>query len=167
MIQALSEENCLLSLREVTREFGIPRKQLLRMLKSVEPPPHFQFHSKGHSSGLRFERGALTKWIANFQKKKETGRPLQRPDERKKIVRTYFILREFPRAVKIGKSRNCQDRLRHLQTAVDSRLSLIGQVPGDREKEIHNLLADLHIMGEWFRWPDSVYSRLRIIGIHL
>lgn len=71
----------------------------------------------------------------------------------------YFIKTcDNAQLVKVGKAANPERRLRELQTGNASELVLIGKVNcgGDkkaalREKEIHDIFADLRVRGEWFR----------------
>lgn len=70
----------------------------------------------------------------------------------------YFILNQDSRAIKIGFTKDVQERLSALQTSSPSQLKLLGSVKTQSprtamylEKSLHQKFTDLHINGEWFR----------------
>lgn len=66
-------------------------------------------------------------------------------------VKTYFILDDWNRAVKIGKSKNPEKRLKQLQTGHAHRLQLVGTLEGDHERKLHKLWESRRLNGEWFK----------------
>ena len=81
------------------------------------------------------------------------------------VLKTYFILDAWNRAVKIGKSKNPEKRLKQLQTGHTRELKLIGVLEGDYEKRFHRQWAHYLIRGEWFKAKDDlllfIYSQTR------
>lgn len=75
------------------------------------------------------------------------------------MAKTYFILDSANNAIKIGKSRNPQERLRALQTAHPRPLQLIGVLEEDCEKRLHRQLKRFHLGGEWFH----AHAHLRLL----
>lgn len=74
------------------------------------------------------------------------------PDERRhKLGDLYFVA--AGNAVKIGRTKNMAQRMRHIQAhnheKAECLLLLEGQ--GWREREYHKLFADFRVNGEWFR----------------
>lgn len=69
----------------------------------------------------------------------------------------YFFITESG-LVKIGRARNIWKRLAQLQIGNHETLSMIGSLAGGRglELEIHELLADTRVRGEWFRGSDTL-----------
>jgi predicted DNA-binding transcriptional regulator AlpA len=151
----------LYSDREVSLHLKIPLGVLRLMHRAGYGPRCYELTPKL----IRYRISDCEEWLRDLEN--DDIKQMARRRERRQVW-TYFIMREgFPRAVKIGKSVDPPKRLEHLQTGVDSRLSLLAQIPGDREKELHGMLSDLRIANEWFRWPDSVYARLKLVNIHL
>jgi hypothetical protein len=62
--------------------------------------------------------------------------------------------------VKIGYSKNPEERLSALQTATPERLDLMGYIPGnpDTEKQFHTLFGHLRHKGEWFALTRQLYT---------
>jgi hypothetical protein len=75
---------------------------------------------------------------------------------------TYFIQEGRGGAIKIGKARGLQKRLRHLQTGNSSELHLLLVLEGDYERDAHLIWWEHRIRGEWFssheieRWIRDV-----------
>jgi hypothetical protein len=70
----------------------------------------------------------------------------------------YFVLNRDSDAIKIGRAKDIDRRLKSLQTASPAQLELIKtiQVHGSKEvqakeRELHQKFEHLHINGEWFR----------------
>jgi len=69
--------------------------------------------------------------------------------------------------IKIGYSKEPEDRLTALQVSTADRLQIIGSIVGDqrKEKSLHDQFRHLHIRGEWFRpETDLVEFICRITG---
>lgn len=68
----------------------------------------------------------------------------------------YFVLQT--NTVKIGFTKDVRARLKGLQTSTSIRLSLLGEVDGDRalERAIHRRLVQHRVVGEWFVDCDEV-----------
>jgi len=73
-------------------------------------------------------------------------------------VQTYFI--SDGSSIKIGRSTNPLKRLRSLQTAHHTPLSLVLTLDGDREQEFHTRFAKDKHRGEWFAIQCFLASRL-------
>lgn len=76
----------------------------------------------------------------------------------------YFIQCGGDRGpVKIGYSRNVEQRVSDLQVASPYPLVVIGKFKSDNaeafEASFHRLFADLHLRGEWFAWSPE-FKRL-------
>jgi hypothetical protein len=67
-------------------------------------------------------------------------------------VFVYFIQRGEDGPVKIGFSKNPRGRLSSLQCGIPERLTLLGVIPGgkEREQELHREFGKARINGEWF-----------------
>jgi hypothetical protein len=70
----------------------------------------------------------------------------------------YFVLNRDSDAIKIGRAKDIDRRIKSLQTASPTQLELIKtiQVHGSKEvqakeRELHQKFEHLHINGEWFR----------------
>src|SRR5579885_1481545 len=63
-------------------------------------------------------------------------------------------------AIKIGFASDVAKRLTDLQVAHHAPLSLLGSIKAlpREEKEIHQKLKHIRIMGEWFQVHDDVFS---------
>jgi len=74
----------------------------------------------------------------------------------------YLIRCETTGHLKIGWTINTAARLRTLQAASPTRLRLIGEFAGDRqrEQELHQLLAAFRLHGEWFEYRSEVRQLL-------
>lgn len=81
----------------------------------------------------------------------------------------YFVRNNSTLAVKIGFSSHPKKRLAQLQSANMDRLTLIIQIPGEKEdeKRLHQEFASHRISGEWFE-PNQQLSETieRLIQIH-
>jgi hypothetical protein len=77
--------------------------------------------------------------------------PIERPKD-EKMTNIYFIRRRDE--IKIGRSKNVQQRLRALQTGNTARLKLEFVIPNiepTMEKHIHSICRRFRINGEWFK----------------
>lgn len=70
----------------------------------------------------------------------------------------YFVVNQDSKAVKIGFAKNVQKRLAALQTSSPAQLELLGSIKTESsqtarylEESLHQMFANLHIQGEWFR----------------
>jgi hypothetical protein len=70
----------------------------------------------------------------------------------------YFILNQGSNAIKIGRARNVDRRMKSLQTSSPAKLELIKSISvqgkyeaQDLELSLHKQFDDLRITGEWFR----------------
>ncbi len=83
----------------------------------------------------------------------------------------YFIQQqEYPFHLKIGIAKDCEKRLKQLQTGSAIPLKIVHIFKGQawREKEIHKELASYHRSGEWFACnrysvpllPQDLYEQL-------
>lgn len=70
----------------------------------------------------------------------------------------YFILNEDSRAIKIGRARDLDKRMKALQTSSPAQLKLIKSVQlestqeaQELEKTLHRQFAEIRLTGEWFR----------------
>lgn len=63
---------------------------------------------------------------------------------------------------KIGYSSNPIKRLNQLQTAQSKKLHLIAIFDGDqrKEKQIHHILRQFHLTGEWFNFKNNNISEI-------
>ena len=62
--------------------------------------------------------------------------------------------------IKIGKSNNIKLRISSLQCGSPVRLSVVGALRGDRERELHERFAKLRSHGEWFKPNAELLSLL-------
>lgn len=64
---------------------------------------------------------------------------------------TYFVQSVDGGPIKIGfTSKDPEERLRALQVGSPTKLRIVGLVPGNREKELHDRFVGGHSHGEWF-----------------
>lgn len=82
------------------------------------------------------------------RKREKTSPPAERDDSVK--IRTYFLFSKSQHAVKIGRTKDLNLRLRHLRTGCPD-FTLIGAVNADLEEQLHEAFKDLRIHGELFR----------------
>lgn len=75
----------------------------------------------------------------------------------------YFILNEDSNAIKIGRAKDVQRRLKALQTSSPAHLKLIKVIQTDGAQEAHQLeqalhgkFAGLRLAGEWFRADETL-----------
>ena len=66
--------------------------------------------------------------------------------------------------IKLGFSKNPKRRLKQLQTANAEKLMLLKVFPGDKkvEKELHDLLDEYRMEGEWFLYDDDIFKTIDI-----
>lgn len=88
---------------------------------------------------------------ANFY----AAQDLDRQPEPLEELTIYFVQLGRSGPVKVGMTRNLAVRLQTLQTACHERLHVLASFPGspELEQEIHALLSDSRLSGEWFN-PD-------------
>ena len=67
----------------------------------------------------------------------------------------YFIQAGDNGAVKIGFAKDVKKRFRELQTGNHETLKLLKEIAGEEEleQEIHSLVKNYHVRGEWYT-PD-------------
>lgn len=70
----------------------------------------------------------------------------------------YFILNEDSNAIKIGRAKNLEKRMKSLQTSSPAKLKLIKtiQVEGSKkaqelERSLHQQFREIRLTGEWFK----------------
>lgn len=75
----------------------------------------------------------------------------------------YFILNQGSNAIKIGRARNVDRRMKSLQTSSPAKLELIKSISvqgryeaQDLELSLHKQFSELRITGEWFRAESSL-----------
>jgi hypothetical protein len=84
----------------------------------------------------------------------------------------YFIQVEPDGAVKIGKTKNTEERLRTLQIGHHQKLKLLFSFIVDDDKadyvenHLHSVFADHRIRGEWFSPCPYMYDFINTIGEH-
>lgn len=81
--------------------------------------------------------------------------PLAHP-KAKVCMKTYLI--SDGTRVKIGRSRNPQQRLSSLQTAFAAELSLLLSIDEDCEKSLHRRFAAHRLRGEWFTLHEDILA---------
>jgi hypothetical protein len=74
----------------------------------------------------------------------------------------YFIFNQDSNAIKIGRAKNLERRIKSLQTSSPAKLELLKSISvqgmseaQDLEQSLHRKFEDLRITGEWFR-ADSI-----------
>ncbi len=101
---------------------------------------------------------------------------LERDSEFRRLVRAYlsngnegwvyFIVvdDEGSRRVKIGFSRNVQQRLKHIEVHSAGTVTLLRKLKGTREdeREWHRKFSHLHLRREWFRCTDDLIAAVRM-----
>lgn len=65
-------------------------------------------------------------------------------------MRTYVILCQRTRLLKIGKSENPSTRLKQLQIGSPGRLKIVLDIDGDFEAAMHHHFRRFNAGGEWF-----------------
>ena len=77
----------------------------------------------------------------------------------------YFIQSEKGGAIKIGLSKNPEERLNELQTSTPYKLKLLAKIKGDisKERELHRRFARYRIRGEWFEASNELLSYIEQI----
>jgi len=102
----------------------------------------------------------------SFEDRKEYSRidptlssvEIERIAQRVAITGVVYCIANVNRpVVKIGWSMDAISRLAQLQTASPDRLRLAAFVPGskDVERGLHDLFADIRLVGEWFHDPEG------------
>lgn len=78
----------------------------------------------------------------------------------------YFIRPKGSDAVKIGTTINIEQRLSDLQTANFMELEILAtiQLGEQAERELHKILENKHIRGEWFKLDDELMKFIEIIN---
>ena len=94
--------------------------------------------------------------LANYAVQKVGERVLKESAEKYGTV--YLIGSEDKRILKIGFTRNLEQRLKQLQSGKAYTLTVIKSKPGTLEIERKALEAAkrFNIQGEWFTWDDSI-----------
>lgn len=95
------------------------------------------------------------RWLDEF------GEPA--PEGSSKHCAVYFLLDEEENALKVGSAHNVQQRLCELQVGNSRKLTYIGWIPGDLDKErsIQAAMGEQHIKGEWYRMTPEILSFVR------
>jgi hypothetical protein len=85
---------------------------------------------------------------------------------KKDLYYVYFILDEASGAVKIGRTRDLQDRISTLQTGNCNPLELLGTIEcktedesKEKEKYYHNEFKYLRLLGEWFTYDEETFKK--------
>jgi hypothetical protein len=75
-----------------------------------------------------------------------------------KMSWVYFLLNSENSTVKIGWSEDPEFRAKSLQTGNHAELTLLGKIPGgrNREKSLHRRLREYHVNLEWFKYEGVV-----------
>ena len=73
----------------------------------------------------------------------------------------YFIQAGDNGAVKIGFAKDVKKRFRELQTGNHETLKLLKEIAGEEEleQEIHSLVKQFHVRGEWYS-PDVMWDKM-------
>lgn len=79
-----------------------------------------------------------------------------------RIKYVYFIKELALGSIKIGVSRNVEERLAVLQRGMPQKLECIGFIKGDFKDEnlLHDKFSHLRIRGEWFKADDELLDFL-------
>jgi predicted GIY-YIG superfamily endonuclease len=116
---------------------------------------------------------ALKAWLQTWVKSEGTtlitadGRsyPLDDGNSKKQICFVYFILNEDSNAIKIGKAKDVNKRLKTLQTSSPAELKLIKSVQTageakalELEKSLHEEFQVIRLNGEWFRAEQNLLT---------
>lgn len=72
-----------------------------------------------------------------------------------KTIKTYIIRNNTNGLIKIGRSRDVEQRVRSLSTATGSELELLCTIDKDIENELHRKFSNYRTMGEWFDDKDG------------
>ena len=88
--------------------------------------------------------------------------------EQNKVIETeyvYLIYSESNHAIKIGRAKNVEERLKSLQTAHPYPLKVLktlkvsgGKAAIDLEKQLHQRFADYRLSGEWFKACEALMN---------
>jgi hypothetical protein len=72
----------------------------------------------------------------------------------------YFIEAVGLKRVKIGVSKDPEERLKQLQTGSPISLSMVAKCPGDVniERSLHKKLSEYRVDGEWFHLSDKLQN---------
>jgi hypothetical protein len=75
----------------------------------------------------------------------------------------YFILNQNSNAIKIGRAKNLERRMKSLQTSSPTKLELLKSISvqgmseaQDLEQSLHKKFDELRLTGEWFRAESSL-----------
>lgn len=81
----------------------------------------------------------------------------------------YFVLNTHCSAVKIGRAKDVDKRLKSLQSASPVRLKVLkiidtkaGKEAKNLEKSLHERFAHLRLTGEWFRYEDELLEYIKL-----
>lgn len=100
--------------------------------------------------------------MENLTPQQQRKRPIHRTNKKYGFV---YLLKtgEF---YKIGKTFNIKKRVSSIQTANPNKIELIAyKESGDAfsdEQEVHKLLKDYRVRGEWFKLPEELVSSLKL-----
>lgn len=116
-------------------------------------------------------KGLTEKKIKDYARKKSDERELQYeeqrrlnkllPKEKPPIIGDLYLIHDSSSDVlKIGYTKNIENRLSSLQSATSHKLELLYLITGHayREKEVHALFDVLRLSqkGEWFKYDNSI-----------
>lgn len=122
----------------------------------------------------------VIEWIGTWANQKDrivtpSGRTQSLSGEiiRNKTEFIYFILNSDSNAVKIGRAKNANKRLRSLQVSSPAQLYLLriidvkaGKDAKEKEKLFHNKFTDLRLLGEWFRYDMKLQQFVKNFSSH-
>lgn len=107
--------------------------------------------------------GSFDKWLESSGLKlsgreQRRLRQLQWTRGREHLPVVYFFLCKALNAVKIGTTRNVEQRLDAIQTGCPSQIKFLGFFRGSEkeEKQLHDALRGSWIRGEWFGLDEHV-----------
>lgn len=82
----------------------------------------------------------------------------------------YFILNEDSKAIKIGRAKNLENRIKSLQTSSPTQLKLIksiqvesGEKAQQLEQSLHQKFQEIRLAGEWFKIREDLLNYIEQI----
>ncbi|WP_216596322.1 GIY-YIG nuclease family protein [Allocoleopsis franciscana] len=82
----------------------------------------------------------------------------------------YFILNEDSKAIKIGRAKNLENRIKSLQTSSPTQLKLIksiqvesGEKAQQLEQSLHKKFQEIRLAGEWFKIREDLLDYIEQI----
>lgn len=156
-LSQLMAKNNIRSISELERKTGINRVTLTKMYHDESTRMDF-----GTTTALCLFFGCKVDELYKLVDKEEKNRRDQlilESRERNRKGYVYFFLDLNTGLTKVGKTINIEKRKYQLEYEFNTNLKLLGSIPSENalvlEKEVHNLIGEYRVNGEWFNLPEE------------